>query len=134
VFYFAIFVGLLFGTTIFLTAWLLSVALYASNVRRYASIDWFGPAMNIVMALALYLIARRANRVWPIFAASLQLLIVLAMIGRSIRPDWMWQVYLLMTSIWPYLELTVLLIGTIAHWRREATMGPEPPWSGSSPT
>jgi hypothetical protein len=115
----------------FLTAWLASVALYASDANRYASIDWFGPAMNGVMAVILLEVARRANRGWPIVVASLQLLILLAQVGRSVRPNWIWQVYLLMTSVWPYLQLLVLLTGTIFHWRREILQGPVCSWSSS---
>lgn len=143
--FFVIFVALLFGSVAlawwkggaperiiamtFLAAWLVSVVLYSSDIRRYATIDWVGPVMNVVMAVILYLVARRANRRWPMLAASLQMLIVLAQIGRSLRHDWIWQVYLLMTSTWPFLELLVLWVGIIAHWWREKQNGPEPSWS-----
>ena len=146
--FFAIFVSLLVGSSLlawwkggaperivssmFLIAWLASVALYATEARRYESVDWIGPGLNIALFLGLYAVARRANRTWPILAASLQILIVLAQVGRILRPEWLWQVSMLVTVSWPYLQLCVVIVGTIFHWRREVISGPERSWVRSS--
>jgi hypothetical protein len=144
---FVAFVLLLFGTfflawwkggaperiaaSMFLIAWLVSVALYASDIGRYANTSWIGPTLQVSLAIGLFFVARFANRSWPMLATSLQLLIILAMIGRRLRPEWMWQVYMLMIAAWPYLQLAVLLAGVLFHWRREVLNGPEPSWSRS---
>ena len=146
--FFAAFLLLLFGSfglswwkggsperivaSVFLTAWLVSVALYAADAGRYLKTDWVSLALNIAMALALFAVAQFANRSWPMITTSLQVLIVLAQIGKRLRPEWMWQVYMIMNTIWPYLQLTVLLIGIVFHWRREVALGPEPSWRTSS--
>ena len=116
--------------SMFLIAWLVSVALYW-GLPSYSRIDWIGPAMNGVMAVILFLVAQRANRRWPMLAASLQILLMAVQVVRHFRPEWMWQVYVLMVASWPYLQLIVLLVGTIFHWRREVGRGPEPSWSRS---
>lgn len=146
--FFAVFVGLLLASvtlagwrgggpervvaSMFLIAWLASVALYRTDTSPYLTVDWIGPILNTALFLGLFAVARQANRAWPILAASLQLLIVLAQLGRSVRPEWLWQVSMLVTATWPYLQLCVLIAGTIFHWRREVMNGPERSWTRSS--
>ncbi|WP_375397486.1 hypothetical protein [uncultured Sphingomonas sp.] len=112
----------------FLTAWLISVALFR-DLNRYVSADWISFGINLALALGLFCVALIANRSWPMLVSSLQWMIILAQLGRRVGPNWMWQVNMVMNAAWPYFQVMILLTGTIFHWRREARSGKEPSWS-----
>ena len=113
----------------FLIAWLASIATDSPDSLRYRNVEIAYAAIDTILLICLLLVARRANRRWPVVAASLQLLIVLAHAARAINPPQIAFVYMVMTAVWPFLQLMVLAAGTILHWRRTAVLGAVPSWS-----
>jgi len=119
---------------LFLIAWLASIASNTPAPLRYHSVEIAFAVIDTVLLIGLLLVASRANRRWPSVAAGLQLLIVLAHAARAINPLQIAVVYMIMTAVWPFLQLLLLLGGTVLHWRRTAVLGAVPSWSPSSRT
>ena len=120
-------VGALFGA-----AFLASVATDSPRVERYFHLETVTALIDLALLIALFVVARAANRRWTTVAASLQLLIVIAHAARAINVHQAAFIYMLMTAFWPILQMLVLLIGTILHWCRVSRHGAEPSWKSFS--
>lgn len=110
----------------FALAWAVSVLTF--KALQYQKPVWFILTVDTLLLLGLLLVMRRANRAWPVVVTSLQFLVVLGHAARAVNVHQLRFVYIVMTEFWPYLQLIVLLTGTILHWRRTATHGAEPSW------
>jgi peptidoglycan/LPS O-acetylase OafA/YrhL len=73
-------------------------------------------------------IALLANRVWPLWVAALQLLVVVAHIAKLVGIGGLAGVYWAMTTVPSYLQVVVLLIGIGAHTRRIKSVGDYLDW------
>ncbi|WP_404333600.1 hypothetical protein AB2M62_10710 [Sphingomonas sp. MMS12-HWE2-04] len=118
----------------FLIAWLASIATDGPTATRYRGVQINYLLIDFALLLGLLMLARFANRRWPVLAASLQMLIVLAHVARALSPHQVALVYMIMTTVWPYVQLFLLLGGIVLHWRRTAILGAVPSWSSSSAT
>ena len=88
---------------------------------------------SAIMADALGLaafgwIALSANRIWPIWAASLQLLSMMGHFARWAQIEIGAYAYVLLKSVPTAVSLLVLLIGVIAHRKRLTRIGTDPSW------
>lgn len=117
---------------LFCAALLASIATDSPRVIRYFHVETVTAAIDLLLLIALVILARAANRRWTVVAASLQVLIVLAHAARAINAQQAAFVYMLMTAFWPILQMTVLAIGTLLHWRRRSRYGNDPSWKASS--
>lgn len=117
---------------LFLIAWLASIATRAPFPQRYHGVAYHTLVIDGLLLICLLAVSRRANRAWPVVATSLQALIVLAHFARAVSPHELAFVYLVMTVIWPYLQLFIVIAGTAFHWRRTVIQGAEPSWTGFS--
>lgn len=120
-------VGALFGI-----AFLLSVATDSPRVERYFRLETVTALIDLALLIALFALARAANRRWTTVAAGLQLLVVIAHVARAINVQQAAFIYMLMTAFWPIIQMLVLLIGTVLHWRRVSRHGAEPSWKSFS--
>lgn len=114
--------------TMFVAAWLATTATKLPAEINRLTVAYHTLAIDTLLLIGLLAVARRANRIWPVAAASLSLLIVLAHLARMINTHQFRFVYIVMTEFWPYLQLLLLIAGTALHWRRAATRGAEPSW------
>lgn len=91
---------------------------------KYDGIPWFRVGLDFV-ALALVLaIALRADRWWPLWVASVQLLSVLAHLLRIVDAGLPPLAYAIMER-WPYMIAIVITgVGTYLHHRRQQTGTP----------
>lgn len=99
---------------------------------RYRSPEWTMLAVDAAVLAAFTVIAIRADRRWPILVTALHGLSVGAHAAKAIEPTHMRTVYWLMTNLWIYPQLAVLVAGTVRHRRRVATTGADPSWSSYS--
>ncbi|MDV3456023.1 hypothetical protein RZN05_03445 [Sphingomonas sp. HF-S4] len=106
----------------FLIAWLVSMATDSPYAIRYHEVQLNYLLIDFTLLVGLLLLTRATRRRWTVLAASLQSLIVLAHLARAISPHQWALVYMIMTTIWPYLQLLVLIGGTVTHWRRTAVL------------
>jgi hypothetical protein len=78
--------------------------------------------------LALFTIALRAKRFWPLWVSSLQTISLIAHVAKfldySIHPI----AYFTMQVASSYLYLVVLIIGTYYHQKRRKKNGNDPSW------
>lgn len=118
----------------FLIAWLVSIATDSPIATRYRGVQINYLLIDFALLLGLLALTRFANRRWPVVAASLQMLIVLAHVARALSPHQWALVYMIMTAVWPFVQLFVLVGGTVLHWRRTAILGAVPSWSSSLAT
>jgi hypothetical protein len=116
---------------LFFLAWLVSFLIHTPSARHWQVVEIQTMVVDILLLVALLAISRRANRVWPLVATSLQTLIVLAHLARAVNPVQFPFVYMVMVVAWPIVQLFVLIAGTALHWRRTATRGAEPSWTNS---
>lgn len=114
--------------TMFLIAWLVSVLIHSPTPVQYHGVEVQTMVVDTLLLIGLLAVSRRANRAWPVVATSLQLLIVLAHLARTISPHEIAFVYMVMVVTWPFIQLIVLIAGTAFHWRRTAILGAEPSW------
>lgn len=114
---------------LFSIAWLASLATSAPFPERYHGVAYHTLAIDVLLLICLLAVSRRANRAWPVVATSLQALIVLAHLARMLSAHEIAFVYMVMTTIWPFLQLFIVIAGTAFHWRRTAIHGAEPSWT-----
>ena len=148
--FFIVFVALLAGSTAFAiwkggaperfaaafywTAWLTTLFANPDGPTRWHSIEIGYLLIDLALLLALTWLAMKANRLWPMPAAALQLIIVLGHFAKALDPALLGSAYAIMSVFWPYLQLSMLAIGTWLHWRRVRIQGAVPSWSSSSPS
>lgn len=78
--------------------------------------------------VAIVWLALRANRMWPLWAAAAQLICVSGHVAIFISPEGMRRAYWAMTQLPPYIQLTALVLGAVAHARRLQRIGPYRSW------
>lgn len=77
---------------------------------------------------AIMLLALRANRMWPLWAAAAQLICYSGHIAAFIEPGGMRRAYWAMTQLPQYIQLLALLLGAAAHARRTRRIGRYRSW------
>ncbi|HWK42149.1 MAG TPA: hypothetical protein VNR60_09475 [Croceibacterium sp.] len=78
--------------------------------------------------IAITAIALRANRIWPLWAAAAQLICVTGHLAIVVQPEGLRRAYWAMTQIPPFIQLAALLLGVLAHSRRQKRWGNYRSW------
>lgn len=120
------------AASLYWLAWLTTLVANPVATERWRNIEIAYFLIDLCLLLALTVLALRANRNWPMAAASLQLIIVTGHVAKLIDPQLLGSAYAIMSVFWPYLQLLILAGGTWAHWRRTTTQGDVATWSSSS--
>lgn len=115
--------------TLYAAAWLITLVVDPADGARWWSIEVQFVVIDIVLLIALVLVALRANRYWPMWAASLQIMILLAHVAKGLNPNLFRFVYMVMTTSWPVFQLLLLIVGTLAVWRRRSRGQDVSSWS-----
>lgn len=95
---------------------------------QYHDIDLIHVVLDIMAMIGFLWVALRANRVWPLWIAALQLqplVVHLAMFMQLPGND---MAYWLMMVAPADIEILILLIGTLAHVHRKRLIGPYRDW------
>ncbi|WP_168176216.1 hypothetical protein [Novosphingobium sp. PC22D] len=96
--------------------------------RVYIAVDMVSVVVDGVGFLGFAAIAVHAMRIWPLWAAALQLISLSAHFARHFEIDVEPMVYAVMKSAPTFLVIVVLLIGTLVNWLRRARRGSVPSW------
>jgi hypothetical protein len=88
-------------------------------------------AIDLSWSIIFTVIAIRANRVWLIPFAGCQIVVVLGHIAKLIDSAMIPKGYALLTVIWSWPMLMLLVWGTAAHQRRVANGILLPSWKSS---
>ena len=89
--------------------------------------------IDICLAVALTSLSLYANRYWTMWAASLQIVAILAHLAMLILPGVVNEAYKTTLLIWSYASLPLLMAAIFRHQSRLATFGVDKNWSGSEP-
>ena len=116
------------GAAILLIVLLLSLVRTRLVGFDISSLDWTGLAIDLVAFLLFGRVALHAWRVWPIWAASLQLLAVFSHVVRVLEIDMDPLAYGIMRSGPTYFVAIALLIGTMSHRRLMRAGANRPCW------
>lgn len=99
------------------------------NFSNVVSIDYGHALIDLVAMVALVLIALRANRMYTLWIAALQLIAFNAHLARELTDVMSPIVYLILYVGPSYLQLLILGAGLWAHRRRLAKYGPYKSWT-----
>ncbi|MCA1200141.1 hypothetical protein K9B35_19410 [Sphingomonas sp. R647] len=113
-------------------AWLVTLVANPQAIDRWRNVEIGYLLIDTGLLLALAVLALRANRIWPMAAASLQLIIVAGHAAKALDPALLGSAYAIMSVFWPFLQLLLLVTGTWAYWRRTRIQGAVSSWSRSS--
>lgn len=121
------------GAVIMLMGSLLTLAVVSPLGERYRSVEVGVLAVDLVGTTCFILLALRANRFWPIWAAAFLGLHVIGHLGRWYAgPDIGRSAYAIVMVLWSYICLAIIALGTFNHRRRLARTGADPDWSLST--
>ena len=117
---------------LFVLAWAASFVLTTPAAQRYTQMEAALLSIDALLMIALFVVAIRANRRWPMLLTSLQAMIVLTHLAKLADPLLIRRAYAIMMLIWPFVQVSILILGTALHARRVRRSGPVPSWSISS--
>lgn len=106
-------------------------------LRAYGPVTFEGVeigalAIDLALAVILFIVAIRACRYWPIWMFALHATGMLAHLARLLQPDATPWAYAFLFSLWSFPMLAILAVGTWRHRRRLTTNGADPSWRTSS--
>ena len=99
--------------------------------RHYSTIDLGVLFIDATAAAMFIAIALRANRMYPLWLAALQLISLASNLVRGISPQVLPLAYSVMNIAPSYLELMVITGGLVCHARRVRRYGPYRSWRAS---
>lgn len=114
---------------------MLCLVIFDQVIRALISVDLFRSfqeylmAMDLLLALIVVGVAILANRIWPLFAAGLLLIPVLADLVSIIVPYGMQVAYWALNQLPFYCSMVVVLIGSVCAGRRKKRGLSTPDWS-----
>jgi hypothetical protein len=94
----------------------------------FRTVETFHIVADTMTFSAVLWVALGANRLWPLPVCALHLLGLTAHLAKMTGMPSFNQVYWAMTSIPDYLQLPIILVGTLAHSRRFERIGPYRDW------
>ncbi|WP_375395189.1 hypothetical protein [uncultured Sphingomonas sp.] len=112
-----------------LIAALLTRIFFLGSVSPYFGIEIGILAVDVVLLVALVMLALYADRFWPIWLAALQALGAGAHIAKAIDPTVVSMAYAILLSVWSYPMVLILAAATLRHQRRIAVAGSDLDWS-----
>ncbi|MBO9498597.1 MAG: hypothetical protein J7496_11260 [Novosphingobium sp.] len=98
------------------------------SAPQFRFVDPGHVVMDSLQFIALTALALRANRMWPLWAASSALIAISGHLALLIGPRGLQRAYWAMTQLPLYPELLAVLLGTIAHRLRYRRIGPYRDW------
>jgi hypothetical protein len=86
---------------------------------------------DVLLGIALTVLALWANRYWPIVLAGLQVATILAHLAKSVFPPLPPVGYAILVTVWAWPMLAVTAVGILNHHRRVLRYGAERDWKRS---
>ena len=111
-----------------LTMILLDSLFLSNDVAEYQSIDWAYLTLDLIGVTATVILALLAHRFWPLIAAVLHMLPLLAHISRALDVSMNPVAYLTMQVASSWLLPPLLILGTWRHQQRLRHNGSDPSW------
>jgi hypothetical protein len=96
---------------------------------RWIKVEWSLLAIDATILAILLILVVRANRLWPMFMAALLIDQVAGHVLRALDTQLYPFLYWLTASMWGYLVLITLVIGTRNHRLRMKRSGRDESWA-----
>ncbi|MBB4153120.1 hypothetical protein GGQ80_001008 [Sphingomonas jinjuensis] len=94
----------------------------------YRSIEFAGALIDGALFLALFVLAWRSTRFWPLYVAAWQLTTILVHLGKGLDPGMYPAGYAIQAQFWAYPMLLATAVGAWRHQRRLQTGVVDPAW------
>ena len=120
------------GTAILAIGSILSVAAVSNPTGRFGAVEVGVFLVDIVTLLAFVALALRAERYWPLCVTALQAIGTAGHAAKLLDPGVIRSAYAIVLSLWGYLMLLLIVLGTWNHQRRLARFGVDRSWSSFS--
>lgn len=111
----------------------LTILLVSEPAIRFRTTELGIVAVDTALLAALWWLAVRSTRWWPLFLAGLQLDAVACHWVRLLAPDILPRSYFNAVAIWAYPMLFLLGVGAWRHNQRQRLFGMDPPWKDRKP-
>ena len=109
---------------IFIGASVASVLARSALQENYSAVARSDLVIDLLVLIALVVVALRSDRFWPLWVAGLQLTISLSHVLKAIQPDLVPIAYAAAERFWSYPTLIILFIGAWRqHQRRISEQG-----------
>lgn len=102
---------------------------YTSFEVRFHSVEAGVLVVDLTLTAALWLLALRSNRIWPMLVTALQFASTLVHISKAIDLGMSPWAYHFLLKLGGYPILLALLVGTIRHDARLRRYGVDLPWA-----
>lgn len=122
------------GIGIAIAASVLSFLAGTLEGRAFASPEISVLIVDLAVLAAFALLALKADRFWPIAAASLQVAGVASHFAAAASSGVIAWVYSIGQALWAYPIILLIVWGTVRHRRRLSRSGADRSWSASSST
>lgn len=113
----------------FAVGFIATMASYSALPVRFTTVETAVALIDVVMLVAILAIALKADRLWPMLVAGLQLDIVMVHALKAIDADVMRSIYAIMMTVWAYPQLILLVIGIARHRTRLRKLGYDRSWT-----
>lgn len=118
-----------YAALMYLAAFFASALSAQFGNRLYHSINWGIFAIDLILAVALSVLALHANRYWTIWASSIQLVAILAHLAKMLVPEIAAAAYQITLLVWSYAAMPLLVAATSRHRQRLRLYGTDLAWS-----
>lgn len=117
-----------YAAAVFLFTVGLQFLLYQLSHPRLSEVDAVSLLTDLILVTGFSAIALNAKRIWPLWAAALQLLSLSSHFPRFVDNEILAPVYAIMSSSPTGVVLLLMIVGTVGHQRRLAKTGHDPDW------
>ncbi|WEK47230.1 MAG: hypothetical protein P0Y56_02805 [Candidatus Andeanibacterium colombiense] len=117
-------------TAITILIWFLADPVYHRifGPPQFVALDYGHAVLDGMELTALLLIALRANRLWPLWAAGAQFAAMSGHFAMAVHSAGVTSAYWAVTQLPIFPQLFALVLGTVAHERRLRRIGPYRDW------
>ena len=98
----------------------------------YRSLEIEIMVIDLVLLAVLLVLAMKANRYWPIWAAAAHSTAVAVHLTKAINPSIVWPLYAVAASASSIAVILILWVGTLRHRKRLRLYGSDRPWRTTS--
>ena len=101
---------------------------------RFAGLELGVLAVDLLLLVILVVVALHADRRWVSWVAALHALGTGIHVAQVVSPDTSRLAYAILSAVWSYPIVLILILGTARHARRIAARGWDLDWSRQDPT
>ncbi|MDQ1231713.1 hypothetical protein [Sphingomonas sp. SORGH_AS_0879] len=94
----------------------------------HTTVSWGIFIIDLILLIALAVLAIASRRFWPVWVAGLQAATVIAHVAKAVTPEMLPIGYGFQIRFWGYAMLLLTAVGTWRHCRRKRLLGHDASW------